>query len=62
MTGQLDDSLTIDNSLRFTQRSLNDELIQRRTNLVRSMLKSVLYVLRHPGRNSASFVREFRSH
>lgn len=57
MAGQLDDSFTIDHALRFPQRGLNDELIQRRTDKIGCVLKSVLHVLRHPGRNSAPIVR-----
>ena len=63
MAGQLDNSLTIDDPLRFPQCGLDDELVQRRTHQIGRMLKRVLHVLRHPGCDSAAFVgSRSRSH
>ena len=56
MIGQLDNPFAIDDPLSFAQRGLNNELIEGRTDQVRGLLKSVLHVLRHAGRDSAAFV------
>lgn len=57
VTRQLNHSFTVNYALCFTQRGLDNELIQRRTDKIGCVLKGVLHVLRNPGRNSAPIVR-----
>ena len=48
--------VALDHAPRFIQRGLHDELIKGRPLQLSRLLKGVLHLLRHPGRNSASFV------
>jgi hypothetical protein len=52
----MDHPVALDYAPRFAQRSLHDKLIQGRPLQLSRLLEGVLYVLRHPGRNSASFL------
>ena len=60
MTGQFDNPLTIDDPPSLAQGSLDNELVQRRPDEIRRLLKGVLHGLRHPGGDSAAFVRRDR--
>ena len=60
MAGQLDGPLTIYDAVSFPQRGLDNELVQRRAHQVGRVLKGFLHMLRHPGRDSAPFVRSSR--
>ena len=52
----MDDAPAFDYALRFVQGGLHYELIKRGPQQIGCLLQSVLYVLRHPGRNSAPFL------
>ena len=52
----MDHPIALDYTPRLTKRSLHDKLIQSRPKQLSRLLEGVLYVLRHPGRNSASFL------
>jgi hypothetical protein len=58
--GQTDHPVALDYPPRLAQRSLHDELIQGRPLQLSRLLEGVLYVLRHPGRNPASFLVRVR--
>jgi hypothetical protein len=52
----MDHPIALNYTPRLTKRSLHDKLIQSRPKQLSRLLEGVLYVLRHPGRNSASFL------
>ena len=56
VAGQMDDAPAFDHALRFVQGGLYHELIKRRPQQIGCLLQSVLHVLRHPGRDSATFL------
>ena len=56
IAGQMDDAPAFDHALRFVQGGLYHELSKRRPQQIGCLLQSVLHVLRHPGRDSATFL------
>lgn len=52
--------IALDYAPRLTERSLHDKLIQGRPLQLSRLLEGVLHVLRHPGRNPASFLIRLR--
>jgi len=55
VAGQVDHAPAFDYALRFVQGGLYHELIKRRPQQIGCLLQSVLHVLRHSGRDSATF-------